>query len=430
MGVKVLRVLWLSNVLLPDMAKYLHKPIPNCGGWLVGASEELKNQIDMQLAIAFPLTQGDDIISGVADGITYYGFSQRIPNPTKYNKDLEVLFESIIREWNPDVIHIWGTEFPHTLTMVYACKKLGLQEKIIISIQGLCSVIAKHYFSDLPLKIIKRHTFRDLVFQDSIYQQKQKFEKRGKFEREALSQVSHVIGRTTWDRACSMQINSSLKYHHCNETLRNSFYKNYWELVNCEKHSIFISQAYYPIKGAHFMLEALALIIKKYPDAKLYIADDDILRKDTWKARMKKTSYAKYIGEQIEHYKLCDNVFFTGGLDEEQMCQRFLKANVFVCPSSIENSPNSLGEAMLLGVPCVASDVGGISDMLIHQKEGFLYPSDAPYMLAHYVCEIFANEDRALSLSENGKSHALRIYNKEKNVRILMEIYNQIFGEE
>ena len=86
------------------------------------------------------------------------------------------------------------------------------------------------------------------------------------------------------------------------------------------------------------------------------------------------------------------NVVFTGPLDEEKMCQRYLKSNVFVCPSSIENSPNSLGEAMVLGVPCVASDVGGVSDMLKHKEEGFVYQTDAPYMLAHYVCEIFENE--------------------------------------
>ena len=58
-----------------------------------------------------------------------------------------------------------------------------------------------------------------------------------------------------------------------------------------------------------------------------------------------------------------DQFEFEGFLSAEKMKRLLLESNVFVCPSSIENSPNSLGEAMLLGVPCVASDVGGIADM-------------------------------------------------------------------
>lgn len=423
-----MRVLWLSNVMLPDVAKHLHKPIPSCGGWLSGALEELKHRKDIQLATAFPLIGENKILSDVADEILYYGFPGKNSDPTKYDAALENIFESMILEFKPDVIHIWGTEFPHTLSMVKACCKLGQQEKIVISIQGLCSVIARHYYANLPWNVIKRYTFRDIIFRDSIYRQKLKFEKRGLYEREALSLVKHVIGRTTWDRTCTLQINPDRTYHFCNETLRNSFYENQWEYENCEKHSIFISQAYYPVKGAHSMLEALALIITKYPDARLYIADSDLLRADSWRMRLKRTSYARYLGELIKKYKLQGRVFFTGSLSEEQMCQRFLKSHVFVCPSSIENSPNSLGEAMTLGVPCVASCVGGISDMLQHEKEGFLYQADAPYMLAQYVCELFEHQKLALSFSQNARERARQTHDREKNLNHLINIYDGIFG--
>ena len=67
------------------------------------------------------------------------------------------------------------------------------------------------------------------------------------------------------------------------------------------------------------------------------------------------------------------------------MKERFLKSNVFVSPSTIENSPNSLGEAMLLGIPCISSDVGGVKNLLKHEEEGYVYQTDAPYMLAYYV---------------------------------------------
>ena len=128
-----------------------------------------------------------------------------------------------------------------------------------------------------------------------------------------------------------------MEYHFCNETLRKEFYKHEWSLHKCEAYSIFVSQALYPVKGLHFMLEAMPLILKKFPNTKLYISGPNITKSDTLKEKLKKTSYAKYIIELIRKFNLKDNTIFTGLLDETEMCERYLKSNVFVCPSSIEN---------------------------------------------------------------------------------------------
>jgi len=99
-----------------------------------------------------------------------------------------------------------------------------------------------------------------------------------------------------------------------------------------------------------------------------------------------------------------------------------------VLPSTIENSPNALGEAMLLGVPCVASDVGGVITMMNHGTEGYVYPSTAPYMLAHYIKKIFAQAEQAAALGNEARSHARRIHDPEKNLRDLLAIYHEISG--
>ena len=103
--------------------------------------------------------------------------------------------------------------------------------------------------------------------------------------------------------------------------------------------------------------------------------------------------------KKIKKYHLQNKVIFTGPLNESKMRQRYLDAHVFVSPSLIENSPNSLGEAMILGVPSISSYVGGVPDMIKDKKEGFLYQHDAPYMLA-YICEIFKHDSIALKISE------------------------------
>ena len=308
--------------------------------------------------------------------------------------------------------------------MVNTCRK----EKVVISIQGLVSIYARYYMACLPAKVQKRFTLRDFIKQDNLKQQQRKFINRGEIEIEVLHEVKHIIGRTTWDQACTYQINPEAKYHFCNETLRDEFYKYSWDINNCEKHSIFVSQGTYPIKGLHFMLEAMPLILKRFPDTKLYVGGHSIIKTDTLKDKIKISSYGKYIKENINKNNLQNNVVFTGILDEKQMCERYLKSHVFVCPSSIENSPNSLGEAMILSVPCVASDVGGVIDLLTHKEEGFVYQTDAPYMLAHYVCEIFACDEFAVQLSEKAREHALKTHDRETNTKQLIAIYESIIG--
>ena len=108
------------------------------------------------------------------------------------------------------------------------------------------------------------------------------------------------------------------------------------------------------------------------------------------------------------------------------MKQQFLSANVFVLPSTIENSPNSLGEGMLLGVPCVSSLSGGVATMMEHNKEGFIYQSTAPYMLAHYVNKVFSMEEKAENLGAAAKIHAEKTHAPDTNLNRLLEIYEEL----
>lgn len=418
-----MNILWLCNIPLPEASNLLNEiPLP-FGGWLVNSANVLSQQDNISLSIAFPINGVDEIKVLKGKRINYYAFPPVTNKMLSFNLG-NVYFEKILNTVRPDIVHIYGTEYPHTLSMVNTCNNMNI--KVVISIQGLVSICFQHYMAYLPSKIQNRFTIRDFIKRDNLKQQQRKFFINGKYEIEAIKKVRHVIGRTNWDKACTEQINPNAKYHFCNETLREEFYKHKWLLENCEKNSIFVSQASYPIKGLHFVLEAMPFILQKHPNAKLYVSGPNITKSDTLKEKLKQTSYAKYVGELIKKYNLKDNVIFTGLLDEKEMCERYLKSNVFVCSSSIENSPNSLGEAMILGVPCVASDVGGVTDMLKHKEEGFVYQTDAPYMLAYYVCKIFSNNDLALEFSKSERVHAMKTHDREENLKSLINIYRNI----
>ncbi|MGD6991116.1 glycosyltransferase family 4 protein [Sutcliffiella horikoshii] len=420
-----MRILWLCNIPLPIIANSISIPVVNSGGWLDGLSKDLMNKTEVELGVCFP-TKPNKQTYGNVGKLKYYSFVKTNGKKNNSVKDLEEIFIDFLKDFKPDVVHIWGTEYLHSLAMTNATNKLGMLDNTVISIQGLVSIYSKHYMANLPHEVYKGRTIRNIILRDYLEQGRKDFKKRGLSEIKALNRVKHVIGRTDWDKACTQMINPNAKYHFCNETLRDEFYKQQWDFSKCEKNSIFMSQATYPIKGLHFMLEALPEIIKRYPDTHLYIAGNSIVKNSNIKDKIKRTYYGKHILSLIKKYKLENHITFTGNLDEKEMCNRYLKSNVFVSASSIENSPNSVGEAMLLGVPVVTSDVGGVKNLLRHEREGFVYQHDASYMLAYYVCEIFKSSDLAKSFSEKAREHAWKTHNKNENTKTLLEIYRKL----
>lgn len=79
--------------------------------------------------------------------------------------ELEKELELIINDFDPDILHVFGTEFPHALA---AIKVFDQPERTLVGIQGIISAIAKVYMADLPVKVQRKSTFRDRVRKDSI----------------------------------------------------------------------------------------------------------------------------------------------------------------------------------------------------------------------------------------------------------------------
>ena len=261
-----------------------------------------------------------------------------------------------------------------------------------------------HYYANLPGWMHHAKTFRDLLRNDSLAKQRELFIKRGNFEKESIRKARHIIGRTDWDKACVTQLNPNVNYHFCNETLRPAFYQKVWERRRCQEHSLFVSQANYPLKAFHMVLEALAILVEKYPDAHLYTTGADPREAKGFSRKLRQSIYPWYIARQIRKLGLDEHVSFMGYLDETNMCELFLKTHVFVSASSIENSPNSLGEAMCLGVPSISSDVGGVKNLMDHGKDGFIYPFDEPYMIAYYADQIFRSEVKTQRKDTGGQA--------------------------
>ena len=128
----------------------------------------------------------------------------------------------------------------------------------------------------------------------------------------------------------------------------------------------------------------------------------------------------------VRENHLDGKVSFLGKLDAEQMCGHFLKSHVFLSASLVENSPNSVGEAMLLGVPVVSSEVGGVTSLLEGEKEGLLYRVEDIDKMAEQIIRIFSDDGLALELSAAGKRRAGKTHDPRTNYERLLEIYHEI----
>lgn len=412
-----MKILWLINIMLPSVSEYYNVQKTNICGWLVDLSSELPKH--EKLVVCYPDLQKR---MTEIDGVKYYGISDTVKHSDW--KRAKVELEEILKSEKPDVIHVWGTEKIHSYAIVEAAYEVGYLEKVVISIQGLVSVYSKHYMANLPWYVQVGATWRDIFRRDTLITEQKEMSSRGDFEKKALQKVKHVIGRTSWDYICTKIENPEVDYHFNNEILRSSFYENRWELDNCERHTIFVSQAQYPIKGFHFVLDAVGILKDKYPDLQVYVAGS----RSPFVVDFKPMWYTKYLTKKAKKLGIYNHIHYVGNLSEKQMCEQMLKAHVFVSPSVIENSPNSVGEAMLLGIPTIASYVGGTRDMLIDGVDGYLYQYDAPYMLAGYLDEMFSNDKQAIDFSKAASKHARDTHNPDKNYRDLINIYRSIGG--
>lgn len=414
------KILWITNILLPEICERIGLPKPIVGGWMFSLSQYIARQEDTPLAIA-SVYNGSEFKEIIINNITYFLLPSNKSN-AEYDESLEPFWKKINNSYKPDVVHIHGTEFPYGLSYIKSCGA----HNCVISIQGLTSVYSRYFLGGLSKSEIAKHTsIYDIIRKNTLYQQQNQMEKRGEIEIQYIKSLKNIIGRTDWDRNHTWAINPNAQYHFCNETLRLKFYTQSWDYDKCEKYSIFLSQGIVPLKGVHQAIKALPLILRDYPDTKIYIAGKNITQYNSIKEKLTIGTYARYVTCLIKELGLEGKVIFLGNLDEEGMVERYLKSNIFLCPSAIENSPNSLGEAQILGVPLVAAYSGGVPNMVNDQETGFLYRYEEIETLAKIICDIFFEKPN-IELSKKEKIAGLQRHNIEINGQVLKEIYYSI----
>ena len=434
-----MRILWLTNFTPADICKALGRPSNNKEGWISGLMAALReNEDGIELYIAAPTVEKNGYSKvGEFDGVTFYEYFES-PDSENYHKELEKMLFNMAYEISPDIIHIFGTEYPHTRAMLEGIAKYGegsvlSTDRVLIGYQGVCGEIAKHYLDGVPEDVARKSSLRDILKKDGLIAQRDKFVKRAENEKAALKLAKHITGRTDFDRKYTEEVAPDATYYFMNETLRPEFYEGKWNEEDADKYTIFLSQANYPVKGMHYFLEAYPRICERFPEVKIKVAGDPITRHATLKERLKLQNYARYLLDLEDNVEKLTgkrpDIEYLGSLDAQGMKEQYLKAGLFVNPSIIENSPNSIGEAMLLGVPVISSAVGGVPSMLSNGEEGLLYEADDIDRLINCIGIMWTDSDARKTMCEAAIVRASKTHDPKTNYSRLLEIYDCMLKE-
>ena len=401
-----MKVLLICSVLQDGIGQYFGKNEQYLGGWIEGIVKGLANYPDITLSyVVFEQGNHDDLQMHSVRGIDYYvvTFKSTAPIHEFFSKN------------QYDIYHLFGAEHSY---IKYICRELPM-ERTLVYIQGLISEYYWHFYANYNQYFKSYNPF----FKGYLKISAEIFRKNGLVEQEIIRNAKYITGRTDWDRAVLYKADCKAIYYPLNETLRSEFYSaGKWKPDHMKRHTIFVSQTNYPIKCAHMIVEMLRILKPHYSDLECLIAGYDLMKTTSLTSRLG-ISYACYIRKLIRDCHLEDTIHFIGNQPASEMIHRLQESNVFLLASSVENSPNSLQEAMEIGTPCVSSYVGGVSTLVGDSGGCLLYPYDDPAQGAYMISRIFEDDNLAEALSEKAVNRIDRLIDRERNARTLHEIY-------
>lgn len=144
------------------------------------------------------------------------------------------------------------------------------------------------------------------------------------------------------------------------------------------------------------------------------------------------TEELKAQAAQLEGDKNAASIVFTGKLVAPELAREYREANVFVLPAIVDHKGDTEGlgvvliEAMELGLPIVASDVGGIPDVVVNNESGILVPEKDPVALADAIKRIESDPQYTARLLEGARNRIAEHFTWDNITRRQIEIYEQL----
>ena len=416
-----MRILWFTGVQLPAVTG----EDLNRAGWQEGLRRALYHSYpEIKLAIA---SFGSDSYQPfTVENATYHNIYRKPASTQRWNRlmnnwkhntfegdELNRCYE-VYDLVQPDLVFIFGTENPFGLLVSQ------FTVPAVISIQAVLNGLVNRIFSGLSLRELSKELFsRETLVGNGIFHRWWVLKKYCQIEKNIYKQNQLFAGRTDWDRDWLRRLNSGARYFHIDRVLGEIYYQAEWELQNSIDKQIFSLSSNAPFKGGITLVRAIAgLKDQGNVTVRLRLAGVD-----------EESNVGRHILDFVERYNLQNQITMLGRLHPSEIIQEMLQARLFVLPSHMDNSPNSLAEAMLLGMPCIASDAGGIPSMLKDNVEGVLYPHQDIAALAEAIDIVLADSDLAAKLGNQARRTALIRHDPENVARDTYQMYQEVLSQ-
>ncbi len=420
-----MKVLWFSNTAALG-GDYIHKGnrIKGTGGWMYALNVALQEKVELSLAFHYAYNlpcftyQNTNYFPIYTGNIVLENLKKRFLGKV-YDEDFLDQYLKIIKEVKPDIIHIHGTE--NSFLSI-----LGKVEiPVVISIQGNLSVYHQKYFSGYHGRFLwqkeDKITYKSILFGRFYFYKGYKImERMAAIEQKHLKIAKYIIGRTSWDNRITRILAPQSKYFVGNEMLRDVFYTSQWN--NPYKSGtikLFTTNGNNYYKGFETLCHALHLL----NGIGIYVE---------WRvAGIEKSSLINKITRmQLQAEFPKKGLILIGSLAEDDLINELKSSHIYVMPSHIENSPNNLCEAMILGMPCIATYAGGTGSMLEDGKEGILIQDGDPWAMAGAIVELATDPGKAGVYGKAARIKALQRHDRETIISNLIETYSDIIGTE
>ena len=419
-----MRVLWLS----PNSTFY-HRKSNNSyygGGWIDSLQRVVDGLPDIELGVAFLSKEGEG--KDRQGETTYYSI------PQKKEKGLKKLFyyyrgykkvrrqeyvsevQSIIEDFKPDIIHLFGIE--NQLATILGNTSIP----VVVHLQGILTPCYNAYFPPgFNMDVFKwPMTTREWIFRNGFGFAHRIIHVRSMREKELFKHVRYAMGRTSWDREMLQLFAPEAKYFHVDEILREPFYANAgrWRC---------------PEKGTFRIVSTLSQTVYKGLDLVLkvakYLSTYTNLEFDWQVIGLPSNSPMISFFERRTKIKSKDvHVIYIGVRTSEELTKDLLESNVYVHPSYIDNSPNSVCEAQILGLPVVATAVGGVSTLVENGVTGFLVPSNGLYEMAAALLRLAGDQGLDCMIGKKAFETSCKRHDKQQVVQDLMVVYKSILA--
>lgn len=418
-----MKVFWITNIPIGQIAVEMSKESRG-GGWMDAMLAPLIKEESVSLYIA-TTTPTKNRVRKEYDGVVYYLLpgGQAVYYSRPENEAMSE-WETIFEQEKPDVLQVWGTEYSHAVPALKVAQKIGIPS--VVYIQGIMSAIAKYADGLVGATTrLKYITLRDLYRKQLWLTQNGWFRKCAKVEEHILSLSGNIVVENNWAEWMCKAVNPNLGVFKIPLNINETFFSKQWSIEKMERHSIVCNASGTAYKGLHVLLDALVLVKKEYPDVKLYVPGGSVIVKGL-KQRQSKPGYWSYVTDKIKKLELEKYVVFTGYLTPNQLSERLEKSNVFVLCSSVENHSSSLKEAMAVGTPSVASQVGGVPEYLDNGKCGFSYRYGEYECIAGCIKMLFENDNLCRELSANSRS-VIRKNSNDNIHKMVLSMYKSLY---